>query len=119
VDIASGTGNLNITSPVSGTAFLYYDENGFGNFVVVTTSDGGCQVFGHLDSVSIEDGATVSVSTPLGIMGSTGNSNGPHLHWEVRTAAGCIQKRDGTFYLNYPKGVEELTANFVDPHLWR
>jgi murein DD-endopeptidase MepM/ murein hydrolase activator NlpD len=122
--MASSNGNMNVSSPVSGTAYKYYDPKGFGNYVVVDSSDGTCQVFAHLESfegelAEIEVGGSTTIDSTdiVGIMGDTGSAEGqPHTHWEVRTSLGCIRNMDtGIFNTYYPSTVDELNAKFIDP----
>lgn len=63
------------------TAFL---ATGYGNHVVLE-HDGGLQtVYAHLSSVSVSIGSVVREGQELGRSGSSGNSTGPHLHFEIR-----------------------------------
>lgn len=66
---------------VSRTGF----DNSYGNFVVVKGNDGYYHWFCHLASISASVGQKVTRVSKLGIMGSTGNSTGPHTHYEIRT----------------------------------
>jgi murein DD-endopeptidase MepM/ murein hydrolase activator NlpD len=59
----------------------------YGYQVVVRMNDGAYTQYGHLSSVSVSPGQTVMPGQRLGLAGSTGNSTGPHLHFEVRTGA--------------------------------
>jgi hypothetical protein len=60
------------------------DPEGYGNWVEVTHPDGTRTRYGHLHNFAdIRQGQTVSAGTVLGGLGSTGNSSGPHLHFEV------------------------------------
>ena len=57
----------------------------FGNYVVITGSDGVVYIYGHLSSVETSlFGSSVASGKKVGLMGSTGKSTGPHLHFEVR-----------------------------------
>jgi len=56
----------------------------YGNMVVVDHGAGYRSVYGHLSSLSVEEGAFVNRGEELGKVGSTGRSTGPHLHYEVR-----------------------------------
>ncbi len=60
-------------------------SSGYGNSVTITTNNGGFSVlYGHLSEISVSSGQEVKVGEQLGIMGTTGNSSGVHLHWEFR-----------------------------------
>lgn len=56
-----------------------------GNYVFVKNNDGGGCLYQHLDKISVSKGQNVSCKSILGIMGSTGNVSGKHLHFEVTT----------------------------------
>lgn len=58
--------------------------DGYGNAVVIDTGAGLIVRYGHLQRVYVSNGQTVETGTPLGEVGSTGNSTGPHLHFEIR-----------------------------------
>ncbi|MEU9715564.1 M23 family metallopeptidase [Streptomyces sp. NPDC047976] len=59
----------------------------YGNNVVIRHNDGTYTQYGHLDSLSVSAGQTVTPGQQIGLSGSTGNSSGPHLHFEARTGA--------------------------------
>jgi MYXO-CTERM domain-containing protein len=63
-------------------------SNGFGNYVRLEHADGKNTIYGHLKqwSIAVAEGDTVACGDLLGQMGSSGNSTGPHLHFEVRAA---------------------------------
>ena len=88
MDIASPRGTP-LTSNVSGKVIaagnaksLGYSST-YGNIVVVQDSSGNRHLYAHLDSTSIKTGSTVKKGTVMGKVGSTGNSTGPHVHYEV------------------------------------
>ncbi|QHY98637.1 Glycyl-glycine endopeptidase ALE-1 precursor [Streptomyces sp. S4.7] len=58
----------------------------YGNNVVIRMNDGTYTQYGHLSSVAVNVGQSVSPGTSVGLSGSTGNSTGPHLHFEARTS---------------------------------
>lgn len=60
------------------------DPDGWGNYVIVRQHDGHDVLYAHLDKTLISLGQTVTDGDTIGVMGSTGNSTGPHLHFEVR-----------------------------------
>lgn len=57
---------------------------GYGNVVVIMDSNGDYHMFAHLDSVGVKVGTTLTRGSYIGKSGNTGNSTGPHLHYEVR-----------------------------------
>ncbi|GHH88523.1 hypothetical protein GCM10018793_68510 [Streptomyces sulfonofaciens] len=61
-----------------------YIGGGFGNGLTITDADGTTYVYGHLDTRQVAAGATVSPGQYLGESGNTGDSTGPHLHFEIR-----------------------------------
>jgi murein DD-endopeptidase MepM/ murein hydrolase activator NlpD len=59
-------------------------NGGYGNNVIVDHGNGYTTLYAHLTSVFVNPGETVSKGQQIGTMGSTGNSTGPHLHFEIR-----------------------------------
>lgn len=57
----------------------------YGNHVVVRHADGKYTLYAHLSAVTVSVGQAVTAGQQIGNVGSTGNSSGPHLHFEVRT----------------------------------
>ncbi|MDB5511746.1 MAG: peptidase family protein [Enterovirga sp.] len=71
---ASGTGRV-ITADVTG---------GYGNLVEVDHGSGIVSRYAHLSAFNVSVGQTVAPGTVVGLLGSTGRSTGPHLHYETR-----------------------------------
>jgi murein DD-endopeptidase MepM/ murein hydrolase activator NlpD len=59
---------------------------GYGNHVIVAHAGGLLTLYGHLEAMLVKPGDTVKAGQPVGLLGSTGNSTGPHCHFEVRLA---------------------------------
>jgi murein DD-endopeptidase MepM/ murein hydrolase activator NlpD len=59
---------------------------GYGNYVIVTHDNGSETVYAHMSGVTVSPGQRVSQGQQVGTLGSTGNSTGPHLHFEIRGA---------------------------------
>lgn len=62
-------------------------NGGYGNYVVITHENGSQTLYGHMKNVIVSSGQSVSSGQTIGYEGSTGESTGPHLHFEVRGAA--------------------------------
>ncbi|OQR62428.1 peptidase [Streptomyces maremycinicus] len=71
----------------------------FGYQVIVRHADGRYSQYAHLSAISVRDGQSVSGGQRIGRSGSTGNSTGPHLHFEVRTGPGFGTDVDPVAYL--------------------
>ncbi|WP_338674101.1 LysM peptidoglycan-binding domain-containing M23 family metallopeptidase [Streptomyces sp. SCSIO 30461] len=71
----------------------------YGNQVVIRHTDGTYAQYAHLSVLSVSAGQDVSGGQQIGLSGSTGNSTGPHLHFEIRTAPGYGSDIDPLAYL--------------------
>ncbi|MFI9029079.1 M23 family metallopeptidase [Streptomyces sp. NPDC053560] len=72
------------------------DGPAYGNAIVIKHGDRTYTQYAHLSKIQVQVGQKVSAGTQIGLSGSTGNSTGPHLHFEVRTGP------------NYGSGVEPV-----------
>ena len=76
----------------SGTVILAGENGGYGNCVMIdhgyVNGDNYYTLYGHLSSIAVSYGQTVSQGEYIGAVGSTGVSTGPHLHFEIRNSAG-------------------------------
>ena len=86
LDISAPTGTP-IRAAAAGTVVVVNGNAGgaYGNYVVIKHSDGIYTLYAHMSAVGVSTGASVSAGQQIGNVGSTGNSSGPHLHFEVRT----------------------------------
>ncbi|MFE6761095.1 peptidoglycan DD-metalloendopeptidase family protein [Streptomyces sp. NPDC057689] len=80
--VATGTSVKAITS---GTVVTAGWGGAYGNQVVIKHADGHYSQYGHMSSLSVSAGQTVTAGQQVGLSGATGNATGPHLHFEVRT----------------------------------
>lgn len=64
--------------------FAAWDNTGYGNFVIVEHKDGNATCYAHLSDISVKRWQNVRQGELLGHSGTTGNSTGPHLHFEAR-----------------------------------
>lgn len=79
---ASGT---SVKAVAAGTVVKAGWGGAYGNEIVIRHADGKYTQYGHLSKFSTKAGAKVTAGQQIGLSGSTGNSTGPHLHFEVRT----------------------------------
>jgi murein DD-endopeptidase MepM/ murein hydrolase activator NlpD len=84
-DFAAPTGT-SIKSIAAGTVVSAGWGGSYGNQVVIQHADGRYSQYAHLSQLSVSAGQSVSAGGQIGLAGSTGNSTGPHLHFEVRTS---------------------------------
>ncbi|OIJ67419.1 peptidase M23 [Streptomyces mangrovisoli] len=63
-------------------------NSAYGNMMIVTAKDGTETWYCHLSSYRVAAGTTVKAGDPIAYSGNSGNSTGPHLHFEVRPAGG-------------------------------
>jgi murein DD-endopeptidase MepM/ murein hydrolase activator NlpD len=82
IDIAAPCGN-NVAAADSGIAHTYFSDVGYGNHIIIVHGNGWISVYGHMASFVVSDGQTVHRGQLIGYEGSTGNSTGCHLHFEV------------------------------------
>ncbi|MFI1418339.1 M23 family metallopeptidase [Streptomyces sp. NPDC020731] len=63
-------------------------NSAYGNMMIVTAKDGTETWYCHLSSYQVASGTTVKAGDPIAFSGDSGNSTGPHLHFEVRPGGG-------------------------------
>ncbi len=61
-----------------------YSSYGYGNYVIIDHGGNNWTVYGHMSSLAVSQGDWVGQGQVIGYVGSTGNSTGPHLHFEIR-----------------------------------
>jgi hypothetical protein len=83
IDIAGQTGN-SVWSVDNGViVYAGWSNYGYGNLVVVDHGNGWQSLYAHLSGISVGCGQSVYQGNPVGQLGSTGNSTGAHLHFEL------------------------------------
>ena len=84
VDFAVSTGTPVMAANDGVVVGTPYDADGFGNYVQIQHKDGHSSYYGHLSSKGVSEGQEVTAGQVVGVSGNSGNSTGPHLHFEVR-----------------------------------
>ena len=83
IDIAGDYGDP-IRAAASGTVIYAGWISGYGNAVIIDHGGGVTTLYGHNQSLAVSEGQTVAQGQVISYCGSTGNSTGPHCHFEVR-----------------------------------
>lgn len=89
IDVANGIGTP-IVAAASGTVIIAGWQGGYGNMVVVSHGNNVTTGYAHMSSIGVAAGQTVGQGSVLGGMGSTGNSTGSHVHFEVRLGGHAV-----------------------------
>lgn len=84
IDIAGGTGDPVVASDSGVIVFAGWATGGYGFMVMIDHGNGYQTVYAHLSAVGVGCGQSVYQGGYIGAIGSTGNSTGSHLHFEVR-----------------------------------
>ena len=79
-----GTYGKNISAAESGKVITASYHWSYGNYVVIDHGNGLSTLYAHCSSLAVSSGQSVSKGQTIAYVGSTGNSQGPHLHFEVR-----------------------------------
>lgn len=87
IDIASPTGSP-VVAPTGLNVTFAGQARGYGNVVYAEDSQGFQHRFAHLNDFNVQSGQSLPQGYQLGTVGSTGNSTGPHLHFEIRDRQG-------------------------------
>ncbi|MBI3959295.1 MAG: peptidoglycan DD-metalloendopeptidase family protein [Chloroflexi bacterium] len=85
IDVGAWTGTA-ITAADSGYVIATSAgwNNGYGTMVMIDHGGGYVTLYGHMNSIFVRQGESVAKGQQIGTVGNTGNSTGPHLHFEVR-----------------------------------
>ncbi len=84
VDIAPPRGTTIMAAAAGTVVGVQYSNYSYGNMVVVDHGNGVQTYYAHCDTIAVSYGQSVSQGQKIATVGSTGNSTGPHLHFEVR-----------------------------------
>ncbi|MYT36052.1 peptidoglycan DD-metalloendopeptidase family protein [Streptomyces sp. SID8356] len=98
VDFRAASGS-SVVAVGAGTVVEAGWGGAYGNNVVLRMADGTYTQYGHLSSITVSVGQSVTSGQRIGLSGSTGNSTGPHLHFEARTTPEYGSDMDPVAYL--------------------
>ncbi len=90
IDIGAAEGAQVYAADSGVVVFAGWSNGGYGNTVMIDHGNGYQTLYGHLSKLAVSCGRSVSQGGVIGYAGSTGNSTGTHLHFEVRYLGGFI-----------------------------
>ncbi len=93
IDISTPAGNR-VYAPAAGTVVRVAWDKGYGRIVQVAHGFGVTTLFGHLDTARVTEGQRVHRGDLIALVGSTGRSTGPHLHYEVHVGGRPVNPLD-------------------------
>ena len=102
--VSGGTEGKNVIAAQSGKAMTVgYGHWSMGNYIILDHGNGLFTAYYHLSSINISQGQTVKQGQVIGHAGHTGNTTGPHLHFEVRTNKnGTVTRCNPLNYVSKP-----------------
>lgn len=120
IDIAASSGSPVYAAEDGTVSYVQiwdgsYDTTGmmsYGHMVEVRHADGNTTLYAHLSEINVQQGEKVVRGQRIGRVGSTGNSTGPHLHFEVITSEGkadpaeCLWTMPGEWIMGYAADTE-------------
>ena len=83
LDIDGERGDL-VVAPAGGTVTKAGWQGGYGNMIEIDHGNGLITRYGHLSKIEVEVGDVLARGQLMALVGSTGRSTGPHLHYELR-----------------------------------
>ena len=92
IDQGASTGTP-VGASKAGTVIFADWQGGYGRLVLIDHHDGVVTAYAHLSSFAVSSGSSVSQGQTIGAVGSTGNSTGPHLHFETRVNGQAVNPR--------------------------
>lgn len=94
IDIGAGIGSQLFAADSGVVVYAGWLDGGYGNFVVIDHGNGYQTLYEHLERIHVRCGDNVFQGDVIGTAGSTGNSTGPHLHFEIRYAGASVNPWD-------------------------
>jgi LysM repeat protein len=83
IDIGGALGNAVYAADSGVVVYAGWSNYGYGNLIVIDHGNGWQTAYAHLSNIGVSCGQSVSRGIMIGALGSTGNSTGPHLHFEM------------------------------------
>jgi len=89
-DIANSIGTPVVAADSGRVVTVAYEGYGYGNHIIIDHGNGYQTLYGHLSRINVGEGDNVGRGQQIGLMGSTGRSTGPHLHFEISQNGGRV-----------------------------
>lgn len=83
IDIGAGYGTAVLAAADGMVSTAAYDAGGYGNYIIIDHGNGNMTLYAHMSQLNVGVGQRVRQGQSIGLVGSTGMSTGPHLHFEV------------------------------------
>ena len=83
-DIGAPSGTPILAADSGIATVIPNNGNGYGNYIIINHGGGRTTLYAHMSGFAISSGQSVTQGQVIGYVGSTGNSTGPHLHFETR-----------------------------------
>ena len=87
IDIAAGLGTAVYAVDAGVVVYSGWNDWGYGNLLIIDHGNGWQSIYGHLSQLNVACGAGVAQGQMVALAGSTGNSTGPHIHFELQNEA--------------------------------
>jgi murein DD-endopeptidase MepM/ murein hydrolase activator NlpD len=84
IDIGLGEGNIVMAADTGTVTYAGWNTWGYGNLIVINHGNGFETFYAHLSGINVVPGQIVYKGNVIGYSGNTGNSSGPHIHFEIR-----------------------------------
>jgi murein DD-endopeptidase MepM/ murein hydrolase activator NlpD len=84
LDVGWSEGTSVIAADSGAVILTGYSASGYGRYVVIDHGNGFRTLYAHLQMFFVKEGESVAKGQKIGLMGNTGRSTGPHLHFEIR-----------------------------------
>ncbi|MBI2263589.1 MAG: M23 family metallopeptidase [Armatimonadetes bacterium] len=93
IDLAATAGTPIRAAKAGRVVRVASDQGGYGNWVEIQHADGSTTRYAHMSGFAAQQGQNVQAGQVIGYVGSTGNSTGPHLHFEYRVNGRAVDPR--------------------------
>lgn len=94
IDIAGNTGEATFATDAGVIVYAGWNNYGYGNMIMIDHGNGFQSLYAHLSAYNVGCGQSVGQGEVIGAIGSTGNSSGSHLHFEILSGSGKINPWD-------------------------